>query len=221
MAALLTGYYINLDRRTDRQTHFKQNISSIPFFSQLQRLSATQHSDGSIGCGMSHLRALQELQKKLAGGGDEFNYVAIFEDDFCVLNHENLALFLNAFPQVQNSPCWDVIVFTPSGQTIQELANEITDKGFKRIFNNQTATGYILKKHMLPVFIDNFKTALEMMLRGDKKNDCAIDQYWKHLQLQYKFYYYEKIFGGQLPGWSETENRRVNYNARFIRQNEF
>jgi hypothetical protein len=46
----------------------------------------------------------------------------------------------------------------------------------------------------------------------------AIDINWKKLQFDYPFYYYSKIFAGQLPGWSSIENRFVDYNQQFINQ---
>ena len=65
---------------------------------------------------------------------------------------------------------------------------------------------------MIPVLIKNYEEAVTNLLKGGKYEKYGIDQYWKKLQNDYKFYYYKDIFCGQLPGYSDIENKNVNYN---------
>lgn len=202
----MKGFYINLDKRLDRREHF-ENIS--PIFKNIKRFPAIEYSPGYIGCAMSHIAVLKK------GLDIEGEYIFIFEDDFMILNMDNFNHFLNDFKVAVFN--WDIIVLTPRGITIHKKSSE----KFKRIFDNQTCTGYIIKKKFIPILIQNLEESLQNLLNGESYMIYGIDQYWKKLQLKYKFYYYSSIFGGQLPGWSNIENRMVNYNERFLKQNQY
>jgi GR25 family glycosyltransferase involved in LPS biosynthesis len=206
----MDGIYINLKERIDRKTHFESNIKSNPFFSKINRMDAILHENRVIGCAMSHLCALQKFEHT------NEPYISIFEDDFCILNQDNFNSFVQEFETIKNSN-WKVIVLTPSGNSINSTS-EMSSANFKRIINNQTATGYIVKKEMIPILIKNVTECIQLLLHGAQPPIAAIDIYWKRLQPEYPFYYYSKIFAGQLPGWSSIENRLVNYNLRFIQQ---
>jgi hypothetical protein len=141
------------------------------------------------------------------------------EDDFFILNEINFQYFSSSFEKIKNSNEWDIIVLTPRGDTvINENKNEMNLNGFSRIINNQTTTGYIIKTEFIPYLYKNIKTAVEQLIQTKDLSIYSIDQYWKRLQSEHKFYYYNHIFAGQLPGWSDLEKRIVNYNERFIQQ---
>jgi glycosyl transferase family 25 len=89
---------------------------------------------------------------------------------------------------------------------------------FHEIVNNQTATGYIIKKSFIPILIQSFKKSVEGLLKKQNPDIYAIDQYWKPLQNIHHFYYFKKVFAGQLIGYSSIEKRLVNYNQRFLSQ---
>jgi GR25 family glycosyltransferase involved in LPS biosynthesis len=177
-------------------------------------MDAIVHNNRVIGCAMSHLRALQKFEHT------NDPYISIFEDDFCILNQDNFNNFVKEFELIKKSSDWKVIVLTPSGNSVLGKP-KMTTANFKRIINNQTATGYIIKKEMIPILIKNVTECIQLLLQGAPPPIAAIDIYWKRLQNEYAFYYYSKIFAGQLPGWSSIENRLVNYNERFIQQIHF
>jgi GR25 family glycosyltransferase involved in LPS biosynthesis len=205
-------YYINLDSRTDRRSSIEKQLSKYNI--SYNRFEAIQHVNGLMGCAMSHIEALRKCNSEL-------EYNIILEDDFLILDDGNFKSFLQDFDSIKNNPDWDIIVLTPSGKTIS--GNETLEKsGFKRIINNQTATGYIIKKHMIPLIIDCFRESLEGFFKyPNDPNKYALDQYWKIIQPKYNFYYYSKIFAGQLVGYSDIENRHINYNKRFLDQIHF
>jgi hypothetical protein len=93
------------------------------------------------------------------------------------------------------------------------------EKGFRRIRDHRTATGYIVRRAFVPVLLVNFEEGLARLSAGGDPNRFALDQYWKRLQDDHRFYYYEKIYGGQLVGYSDIEKCDVDYNARFLEQN--
>ena len=207
----MKGYYINLDCRKDRRDHFEMLKLNYSFLSNIERFSAIENSDGALGCCSSHIEALT-----LAFKINE-PYVAIFEDDFTIINKDNFLKFIDDFEKIKNLDCWNVIVLTPSGNTVHD--NVMLN--FNRIINNQTATGYIVKSHILPILINILDESKTLQLRGVIKHISAHDQYWKKMQITYPFYFYKYIFAGQLVGWSNIENRKVDYNDRFIKQNLF
>jgi hypothetical protein len=207
----MIGKYINLETRIDRKTHFETNIKSNLFFSNIEHMNAILHSPPTIGCSKSHLKILEMFENT------NEPYIAIMEDDFCILNQDNFNNFVTDFELIKDSTEWKVIVLTPSGNSVQGIP-EMTSANFKRIINTQTTTGYIIKKEMIPILISNIKECIELQLQGIPPCISAIDIYWKKLQHEYPFYYYSKIFGGQLPGWSCIENRVVNYNQSFLLQ---
>ena len=86
---MIQGYYINLDERVDRKIHFENNIRMRAFFSNLQIMPAIKNADGAIGCGLSHIKSL------VLAKNTDVSYVGIFEDDFCILNDESCANFIN------------------------------------------------------------------------------------------------------------------------------
>ena len=204
------GYYINLNHRTDRKEHFEKLKKKNNFFKNVERMEGIYKKKYGVGCILSHIKCLQNLLNK------NNDYYIIMEDDFCILNQNNFDEFVKEFDNIKNKN-WDIIVLTPRGKTIEK--NKISN--FHRIINNQTATGYIIKHDFIPKLLSNFKNAaLELMkgYRGPLPNPYCADQCWKSLQLEYIFLYFNKIYGGQLPSYSDIEKQLVNYNQRFLNQ---
>lgn len=204
------GFYINLDERIDRMQHFENMKLKYGFFKNIERMSAIKNSDGAIGCGMSHIKALTKL---LENNDDDDDYFMVCEDDICILNNNNYDKFVNDFYNMKDKK-WDIIVLTPRGDKMPDPPHH----NFYRIHNNQTATAYIIKKTFIPILITSFKQSIIGLLKGGNPNTYAIDQWWKRLQDEYVFYYYKDIYAGQLAGYSNIEHKHVNYNERFLTQ---
>lgn len=208
-AKIIKGFYINLDSREDRRTHFENLKLNYPFFKDVERISAIRDNNGAIGCGKSHIEALTKCLDI------EDNVFFVCEDDLTILNKEHLSSFISS---LNVNDDWDVITLTPRGNTMkgQDLPND-----FLRIYNNQTTTGYIIKKTFIPQLIKNLQNAINGLEKGGDLVTYSIDQYWKRLQTKHKFYYFKHIFAGQLPGYSDIEKRNVDYNKRFVEQNNY
>tara|TARA_Y100000389_G_C17457448_1_gene519143 strand:- start:1908 stop:2582 length:675 start_codon:yes stop_codon:yes gene_type:complete len=213
----LKGFYINLDERVDRKEHFEKLKTKFDFLKGIERMKAVKNNIGAIGCAMSHIKCMNELLNKCKN--DKNDYVAIFEDDFCLLNEVNFEKFIEAFDKIKNED-WDVIVLTPRGNTIK-TEDKYSNHEFLRIIEAQTMTGYIVKVSFLNKLSNLIKIGIENMIKGDKHDNNACDQIWKKLQTEHKFIYYKHIYGGQLQGWSDLEKRMVNYNRRFLLQNHY
>ena len=147
-------------------------------------------------------------------------YVSMIEDDFFIFDANNFSRFVTEFQNIQGLDDWDVIVLTPRGNTIEGTPN-MGIAGFKKIIDNQTTTGYIIKTSFIPKLLENLNESIQLQQSGLEKNISSIDQYWKKLQLTSNFYYFADVFGGQLPSWSNIENRWVDYNERFRNQHLF
>ena len=208
----MKGFYINLDSRKDRRDHFEMMKQTYSFLKHIQRLPAIENADGLLGCCLSHIEALTQLNNC------DDPYVAIFEDDFTILNHKTFLKFVDEFHTITKLDAWDVIVLTPRGTTVSDI---VDIPNFLRIIDHQTATGYIVKKHMIPILISTLKEAAQLQMDGVEKNISANDQYWKRIQFTHSFYYYKDVFAGQLVGWSNIEKRFVDYNDRFMKQSSF
>lgn len=211
----LCGYYINLENRSDRRNHFEQNIKKCQLFSEIERMPACEHVRGAVGCAMSHVEAL-----KLAKKHSDQKYIAVFEDDFCILNEIHYHEFETAFQKIKNMDDWDVIVFTPytpAGQIVaKHFSSEMMNHNFKRIHNTQTATGYVFKYSFIDILLNNFEESLQLLINGECIFTSPVDQHWKKLQKVHNFYYFDKVFAGQLEGYSNIEKCEVNYNNYFI-----
>lgn len=205
-------YYINLESRPDRKEFLEKQMNEYNIKSN--RINAVYNKTGSVGCGLSHIKTLQ-LCLEL-----DYDYITILEDDFYIINKDYFKDFLKTFEKIKDSKLWDIIVLTPRGNTIKGDPT-LNKLGFMRIINNQTATGYIIKKNMIPILIDCLKEGLKGLMKNGDPNIYANDQCWKKLQIDYNFYYYNNIFAGQLPGYSNIEKRHVNYNERFLQQNRY
>lgn len=209
---MLKGFYINLHERVDRMKHFENLKVTYDFFKNVKRLSAIKNSNGAVGCGASHIEALTKLLECANNDSDE--YFMVCEDDLCILHDDNYNKFVKDFDNIKDKK-WDIIVITPSGDKMPGIPPY---HNFYRIRNNQTATAYIIKKTFIPILISNFKEAVMGLMKGGNPNTYAIDQWWKQLQNQYIFCYYKDIYAGQLVGYSNIENKHINYNERFLRQ---
>ena len=207
----LTGVYINLDNCVDRKEHFEGLREKYPLLKNIERFDAIKHKNGLVGCGLSHIKAMKQLKEKAI----EMNlpYVVVFEDDFMIFNEEHFANFSQQFTKMSDRFDWNVIVLTPRGDTIYDDKSGGID--FFRIHNHQTATGYIIKTDFIDILISTLEKNITILEKGGNPNINANDQCWKVLQDKYKFFYYRFVFGGQLAGFSYTENRVVDYNQRF------
>ena len=204
--AMVKGFYINLDKRPDRKVHFEQLQTKHPFFAGLERFAACEHVNGAVGCGLSHIAVLKKCLQM------EDDVFMICEDDLIITNETNLDNMIESFDVYGN---WDIITLTPRSDA---NANQSLDNNFIRIENNQTTTGYVIKKHFISRLISNLEEAIGGLMSGGNPNIFSIDQYWKRLQKHYGFYYYKHIYAGQMVGYSDIEKKFVNYNDRFMKQ---
>lgn len=188
--------YINLDHRTDRKTHILNQLSRMQFSeSIIHRIPAIYNSEcGHIGCGQSHIKALQYA---LIQGWDE---VLILEDDFKFLVSREV---MDAYLAEAVVP-WDVFLLAKGNGTYEEPVGHI-----QKVKRCTTTSGYIVRRHYIEVLLENFTQSLnkmrqQLIIHQERKPDTkfihgvfAIDQSWSSLQKKDKFYITEPVIGTQ------------------------
>jgi len=233
----MQGFYINLDERPDRNHHITTICGKYPIFKNIRRFSGLKNSNGSLGCSMSHLECLKRLKQdisisKTTSTSQMPNYVIVMEDDFFIYDDAIFQSFLNDFNKIKDIPNndeWHLITLTPSGDTIREAKQDkkYSLNNFLRIKNNQTMTCYIINMAnkdsilFLDLLIERLNLGVENMKKGGSIHVNICDQIWKSLQHNYTFLYYKDIFAGQIPNYSNIENKNVNYMERFINQPKY
>lgn len=198
MELLENCLFINLDKRVDRLEHVTKQLEMMGINGE--RFKAVETKDGAIGCTMSHIKCL-ELAK--ARG---YEQVFICEDDIEFTNKEVFLRSLDKF--YTEGPVWDVCILGGNNGPPYSVYSDYC----VRVFNCQTTTGYIVKKHYYDVLIENFRESVRNLIREpENKKMYALDVYWKRLQQQNLWYFIVPITIAQVESYSDIENRVTDY----------
>ena len=201
MELLANTLFINLKQRTDRLNHANAEFEKLGIYAE--RVDAIKNENGAIGCTLSHIKCLELAKQR------EYEYVFICEDDIEFTNldlfNENLTKF-NSNSKLN----WDMLIVggnnAPPYQQVEDYC--------ARVFYCRTTTGYVVKKHMYDVLIDNFKEGVKLLTADqtpEGKKKYAIDMYWQRLQYQYYWYMITPPTVTQYANYSDIENKDLNY----------
>jgi GR25 family glycosyltransferase involved in LPS biosynthesis len=195
------AFYINLENRTDRKKHIEAELEKIGV--QPTRFNATQLSDGAIGCTFSHLKCLEAAK--------HLDHVLILEDDVLFLDPSIFIENMNNF--LKSGIEWDVVLL--AGNNVPPYTR-INDSCVK-VSKCQTTTAYLVKGDYIPKLIENIKEGLAKLLREpDKRIKYCIDRYWFSLQEQDNWYLITPLTVVQIEGYSDIENKNVNYKNMMV-----
>ena len=196
--------FINLDHRTDRLVHVKAELNKIGV--EGERVNAVKLAQGAIGCTMSHIKCVEMAKKR------DWPHVFICEDD---ITFTNPSLFLENIKKFHENKelNWDVLIIggnnVPPYQKVHPYC--------ARVLNCQTTTGYIVKRELYDVLIDNFKGGVQKLMKNPtNKREFAIDIYWKRLQMQYYWYIIMPATVTQYENYSDIEGRELNYDKLLL-----
>jgi glycosyl transferase family 25 len=189
-------YYINLEKRTDKNEDIKKILE--PICNNYTRFNAIEKEKGYIGCSMSHLAVLNIAIEK------DHDYVVICEDDFQVVNNKYLLKNINL---LMSNFDWDVILLCSYNSDYVNTKYE----NIKIITSAQTTTAYIVNKKYYKTLQNNFKEGVLNLIKTDRKTEYAIDIYWKQLQGKNKWYGIYPSYCYQKAGYSDIEKRNVRY----------
>jgi GR25 family glycosyltransferase involved in LPS biosynthesis len=197
--------YINLQHRIDRNNSILNQFYQIKDHINLSRFNAIKHSNGAIGCALSHINCID------IAINNDWDHVIILEDDFHLLVNPDFFLsHIKTLLQVD----FDVCLIAPFLRKITNI-----NHNYAKVIEAQAASGYIIKKHYFHTLLDNFKQA-EYALSNNKPYEIfAIDQHWKSLQTKHNWITSIPILGKQSESYSDIEHKQVNYDSAFIKSN--
>lgn len=187
--------YINLNERTDRNTHMVRMTKA--FGDKVIRFPAIRHSPGNIGCTKSHIAI---LKMAIENG---WNNVLILEDDSewneYYLGYSKLAKIVQSH--------YDVILL--GGTSVSYYPDSL------RLASAQTTTAYMVNRQYMPTLLANFEEGLSNLIDSGNGPAHAIDMYWKQLQSRDTWYIVVPSLVYQMPGYSDIENATMDYTAAF------
>tara|TARA_B110000967_G_C18880567_1_gene560818 strand:+ start:2033 stop:2701 length:669 start_codon:yes stop_codon:yes gene_type:complete len=196
--------FINLEHRSDRLEHVKEELKKIGV--EGERVNAVKLAQGAIGCTMSHIKCIELAKTR------NWPHVFICEDD---ITFTNPSLFLENIKKFHENKDinWDVLIIggnnVPPYQKVQPYC--------ARVLNCQTTTGYIVKSDFYDVLIDNFKEGVQKLMKNPaNKREFAIDMYWKRLQMQYYWYMIMPATVTQYENYSDIEDRNMSYDRLLL-----
>lgn len=203
-------YYINLDYRLDRKILVEREFSRLDL--KCSRIPAILHSEGAIGCLQSHIKVLETCDP-------DADYLWVCEDDIeFLVPRAELDKSIQSFMKTDG----DILCLAFNSRKQSKYTN-----CFLRTTDNQTTSCYIVKRKFRHVLLDFWKSLLNSIEtntihplmdiyikldvhKGENVFNAA-DQAWKILQKDYIFLIPEKRIAKQRSGYSDIEQKSVNY----------
>lgn len=208
MELFKNAYFINLEQRPDRLEHATSEFKKMKI--NPVRVNAVKTKNGAVGCTLSHIKCL-EMAKKA-----DYDYVFICEDDITFLQPFVLKNHLEVFASHTELE-WDVCIIGGNNVPPYRQVSEF----FVQVFNCQTTTGYIAKKHYYDTLISNFRESVKnLMKEPDNKKMYALDIYWKRLQQEGKWFMIIPPTVTQYENFSDIEERDTNYDHLMLDMNK-
>jgi glycosyl transferase family 25 len=197
--------YINLKHREDRNSHILNEIRKMNIdASKIHRIDAVMKDIGALGCGYSHIKALQYAIQH-----PEWETVLILEDDFTFKDisiQDSIHTLLN---YASYSKAFDIGLLAHNHETV--IYKNTSVDCIKRITFAQTTSAYIIKKHYISTLLTNFMEAMGSMYVNGKKHENCIDVHWSYLMCRDYWFCIAPSIGYQCESYSDIEYRMVNY----------
>jgi len=188
MVNLNQHFYINLDRRKDRNGLSLTELRKLGI-KRANRFSAIEHENGMIGCALSHIAVLNKAKEL------NWDYCIVFEDDIVI---EGKKALLNKIKKYINYD-FDVLYL---GCWVRDFPKIIADD-LIQIGKAQTTHAYIIKKHYYDILIKNLEDGIKEKNIKDTE-DNNIDNYIGILQKKDKWLCLKPIHVSQRDGYSDN-----------------
>ena len=190
--------YINLDKRTDRLQHVKEQLCKVGFNGE--RFKAIELTNGRLGCTLSHIKCIELAKKR------DWNHVFVCEDDITFIKPELFLTQLNKF--FESGLTWDVIIVAGNNVPPYEKYGDFCIK----VSHCQTTTGYIVKKDYYDTLISNFREGASYLMRKQENHlQYAIDRNWTKLQKKDDWFLIIPPTIIQRPDYSDIEQKVTDY----------
>lgn len=193
-------FYINLDRRADRNQHILDMFNECNILPDMyERFSAIEEVNGAMGCTKSHINILQIAKER------NYNYILVVEDDLIINDKTN---FINNVNKIfEDNIDFDVIQI--SGNVLRCTSSEY--KYLSKLIDSQTTSGYIVNCKYIDKLIQNYTESLNSMILEGKKHENCLDIHWKVLQKTDNWFIFNPKLGYQMDGYSDIEKRITKY----------
>lgn len=221
MEFLKNTFFINLEEREDRKEHVEKELEKLNIVGE--RFNAIKPQSGAVGCSLSHIKCLELAKER------NYDYVFICEDDITFLNPTLLLENLNKFKEAMEQHKFDSLLIKT---TVNGIVNTANENGWdviiiggnngppsiklgdfcRRVYNCQTTTGYIVKKHYYDVLIKNMKEGVHQLLQNPENvRQYALDIHWKILQHDDNWFMIIPATVIQYENYSNIEKRNTDY----------
>ena len=194
--------YINLAHRTDRKEHVIHEIHKICVDdSKIHRIDAIRTEPGALGCGLSHIKALE-----YAMAHPEWKTVLILEDDF---TFHGGALLSALHTLLTFSPHMEIGLLSYNHSVLRY--EDTSHSSIKRILYSQTTSSYCIRSSYLSTLHQNMReSTMDMIIRGKTHENC-VDIHWTTLQPHGQWYALFPAIGYQYDNYSDIEKRVTQY----------
>lgn len=185
-------FVINLDSHPERLAEFYDEMKKANIASEkIERFSAILAGDG-IGCTASHLHVLKIARER------RYKNILIFEDDFTfIIPGESFHSKLSEFFQIENLD-WKILMISYNNEHNQ--LKPYKESQLIGITNNcQTSSGYLINSKYFDEIIACLEYGLVCLIQTHAHWLYTIDQVWKSLQKDDKWFYMLERCGKQRP----------------------
>lgn len=197
---------MNLKSRTDRLAEITNVFKSVNV-SNFTVIPAVRHECPMLGCALANILAIENCI------ASNVQICLFLDDDFTLRHQASVAsklvdnFFLTA---TSHRLHWDVLLI--SAGIIQ--STETSFPGIIRVMEAQAGSGYAVRRHFLKRLQSNFLAGAAVLNTNCGAHEThASDQHWKLLMPRFNFYAVDPLVGKQKPGFSDTQNKFVNYTA--------
>jgi glycosyl transferase family 25 len=197
--------YINLAHRADRDAHIRHEILvklGMPEH-KVHRIDAVLRDPGALGCGLSHIKALNE-----ALAHPEWNTVLILEDDF-TFRMDSAEYNQSSIRNLFLMPKLDAGVLSYNHTYLRYENTNVST--IKKVLFSQTTSSYLIRRDYIPTLLQNMKEATYDMERNGKTEQNCIDIYWTNIQPHGNWYAVFPAIGYQYANYSDIEQRETSY----------
>ena len=194
--------YINLDRRTDRRQQLEQELQRLEVpTAKVERFAAIAHAEGLIGCGLSHLAVIRRAREQ------QWPNVLVLEDDFCAkADHAQLQAQL---ADLFRLPGFDVFMLA---YNIPDQQEDAATAGIVPTQNAQTTSAYLVHSDIYDRLIETWEDGLALLQSEPWRHwDFALDQYWKRLQPESRWFRAVPRLGFQRASFSDCSQQFMDH----------